>query len=234
MKFLQPTQAQQRVSQRNLSWRARKKTRREVHSPLIQTSQRLALVCDSSSLSLQTVLLSLGSKPPFLILPNHPTFPSVTHYLCDFERHLAPFVLTRFAWEYLLWRSEWLSLRHQPTTLFWDFIYLNRKKHILNSYAAHWQEPLILILVPLERLGWPHIENAKHFLGLHCENEIQALEISLWRLLLSSPLDKVSWGNLNVNIIFSITISDVLERPQLLESGVNLTTATDLAILFSK
>lgn len=68
-----------------------------------------------SSLSLQIVLLSLGSKLPFFIFSNHPMFPSVTHYLCDFERHLDPFVLTRFAWEYLLWRSEWLSLRHQPT-----------------------------------------------------------------------------------------------------------------------
>ena len=69
--------------------------------------------------------------------------------------------------------------------------HLFKQKHILNSYAVHWQRPLILILVPLERLGWPHIENAKHFLGLHCENEIQALEISLWRLLLSSPLDSL-------------------------------------------
>lgn len=46
------------------------------------------------SLSLQIVLLSLPSKPPSLILSNHPIFPLVTDCVCDFERYLDPFMMT--------------------------------------------------------------------------------------------------------------------------------------------
>lgn len=61
------------------------------------------------SLSLQIVLLPLPSKPPSLVLYDNPVFPSVTYYVCDFESHLDPFMITIFAWEYLLWK---LWLRH--------------------------------------------------------------------------------------------------------------------------
>lgn len=55
-----------------------------------------------TSFSLHIVMLSLPSKPLSLWLSTHPTFSSATDSACDFERHLGPFVITIFAWEYLL------------------------------------------------------------------------------------------------------------------------------------
>ena len=62
---ISPTQAQQRASQRNFSWRKRKKTLYIVYSPLIQTTQLLALVSGSRVLCL-CKLFSFLSAPSLL------------------------------------------------------------------------------------------------------------------------------------------------------------------------
>lgn len=62
---ISPTQAQQRASQRNFSWRKRKKTLYIVYSPLIQTTQLLALVSGSTVLCL-CKLFSFLSAPSLL------------------------------------------------------------------------------------------------------------------------------------------------------------------------